>query len=308
MTFQDDPTAFPEDPGLSWSQLRAFIACVRYRSFNAAAAAVGLTSSAVRYQIGLLEHRLGRLLFERRGGTLALTDVGQSFAQRVEAPMRDLVAACAEVATSADDGPMTLTVPPLFARQFLFDPHLIKWCDANRIDLDITDVKRDLFAQPPVAAVRLAAEDHTDLSLTKLLKVSAIIAAAPAIANHARPIDRAWWAEQMLIHTTISDTGWLCVWSALGLAPTAPKRTHVFSSHAAALEAAASGYGIILAPLPFAQLELSSGRLKQISNVRLAGKYDFSLVMRRSAASSARGRALRQKVVSAVAAQAGSKR
>jgi DNA-binding transcriptional LysR family regulator len=45
---------FAKDPGLSWSQLRAFEACAKLLSFNAAAASLNLTPAAVRYQVGLL--------------------------------------------------------------------------------------------------------------------------------------------------------------------------------------------------------------------------------------------------------------
>src|SRR6266481_1100680 len=85
-----------KDPGLSWSQLRAFEACARLSSFNAAAAELNLTASAIRYQAGLLEGRLGVKLFERQGGQLSLTTTGTNFARQISRPMRDLTRACAE--------------------------------------------------------------------------------------------------------------------------------------------------------------------------------------------------------------------
>ena len=110
-----------KDPGLSWSQLRAFEACARLSSFNAAAAELNLTASAIRYQAGLLEGRIGVKLLERRGGRLALTSAGTAFARRITRPMRELIGACEEASSTAASAPMTLTAPPLFARQFLFD-------------------------------------------------------------------------------------------------------------------------------------------------------------------------------------------
>jgi DNA-binding transcriptional LysR family regulator len=53
-------------------------------SVNGAALRLNITASAVRYQIALLESRLGTRLFERRGGRLALTPVGASFQRRLE--------------------------------------------------------------------------------------------------------------------------------------------------------------------------------------------------------------------------------
>src|ERR1700687_6213493 len=65
-----------KDPGLTWSQLRGFEACARLSSFNAAAAELNLTASAVRHQAGLLEARIGVKLLERQGGRLSLTSTG----------------------------------------------------------------------------------------------------------------------------------------------------------------------------------------------------------------------------------------
>src|SRR6266852_5639103 len=95
------------DPGLSWSQLRAFEACARLSSFNAAAAELNLTASAIRYQAGLLEGRLGVKLFERQGGQLSLTTTGTNFARQISRPMRDLTRACAEARRMAATAPIT---------------------------------------------------------------------------------------------------------------------------------------------------------------------------------------------------------
>lgn len=291
-----------EDPGLSWSQLKAFEACVRLANFSTAAAALGLTASAVRYQIGLLEDRLGVRLFDRNGGRLAPTAAGADLAQQIARPMRDLVRACANATRRADEEPLTLTAPPLFARQFLFGPRFLKWCDANAVVLDIADVKRDLFASAPIAAIRLGAEPEADLVLVDILEVSVVLAAAPSIADEARPKDREWWANQVLIGTGVSDAGWPSVWEALGLPPIKPTRTHRFASYAAALEAAAGGRGVILAPLPFSEAEFSSRRLSRISDVRWPASIRYCLAMKKDLAASRKGRALRKMIASTIAA------
>src|SRR5258706_4365212 len=181
------------DPGLSWSQLRAFQTCARLSSFNAAAAELNLTASAVRHQVGLLEARLGVKLFERQGGRLSLTSIGVSFERQVSRPMRDLVSACATAGRMAAAAPIILTAPPLFARQFLFDDRFLKWCDGNQVKLDITDAKRDLFGTDyQIVAVRLGAEPHPALVSTPVFDVQLVLAAAPTIATRARPTDRSW--------------------------------------------------------------------------------------------------------------------
>lgn len=296
--------AAPDNSGLSWSQLRAFEACARLRSFASASAALGLTSSAVRYQLSLLEGRMGVRLFERSGGRLEPTKSGSAFAERIARPMRELEAACAQAIEIAEEEPLTLTAPPLFARHFLFDPEFLKWCEDRRIRLDVSDTKRDLFARRPIAAIRMGVAREAGLATVDILSVSLVIAAAPAIAASASPHDPSWWARQTLIKMEISDAAWPLALSALSLPTITPRQTHRFSAYAAGLEAATLGRGIILAPLPFAKSELAAGRLERISDVEIPSKLVFSLVMEEELAQFSRGRALRRKLTSVIASDA----
>jgi LysR family transcriptional regulator, glycine cleavage system transcriptional activator len=288
------------DPGLSWSQLRAFRTSARLSSFNAAATELNLTASAVRYQVGLLEARLGVKLFERQGGRLSLTSIRVSFERQISQPMRDLMSACATASRMAAAAPIVLTAPPLFARQFLFDDRFLKWCDGNQVKLDITDAKRDLFGTNQIVAVRLGSEPDPDLVSTPVFEVQLVLAAAPAIAARARPTDRSWWLEQTQLSPGVSDIAWPQVWRALGVP--APETNHPlhFSSYAAALEAACAGHGVLLAPLPFSEREFSSGRLSRLSDICWPSRIGYSLLMRRELANTSRGRALRRRIIAAI--------
>jgi LysR family transcriptional regulator, glycine cleavage system transcriptional activator len=289
-----------EDHGLSWSQLRAFEACTRLSSFNAAALKLSISASAVRFQIGLLESRLGASLFERQGGRLALTGIGRHFAQQIERPMHDLIAACAVARQSASAAPLTLTAPPLFARQFLLDEPFLTWCDAHQVRLDVSDNKRDLFVPGLIAAIRLGAQDDPDLTNVPMLSVELCVAAAPWISLNAQLDDPLWWAEQTLLAPSASQEGWKTVWQLLKVEAGSAPRTLPFSSYSAALEAACVGSGLILAPLPFADKEIAAGRLSPISDVRVQSPKAYSLVMRKDLAASPRGRALSRMLVQTI--------
>ena len=252
---------FAKDPGLSWSQLRAFEACAKLLSFNAAAASLNLTPAAVRYQVGLLEARLGVRLYDRQGGRLALTTIGAAFRGRIVRPMQELAKACADASQSATAATLLLTVPPLFARQFLFGDRFLRWCDANFVKLDVTDSSRDLFGRDQIVAIRLGAEPIPDLSMTPVLAVKLVLAAAPAIVAKARVLEAAWWSKQNLLTPSVSEAAWEKVWLALDLREQMVPRHRRFSSYAAALEAACAGQGILLAALPFAEREFGAGRL-----------------------------------------------
>ena len=291
---------FAKDPGLSWSQLRAFEACAKLMSFNAAAASLNLTPAAVRYQVGLLEARLGVRLYDRQGGRLALTTIGTAFRGRIARPMQELAKACADASQSATAATLLLTVPPLFARQFLFGDRFLRWCDANFVKLDVTDSRRDLFGPDQIVAIRLGAEPIPDLSMTAVLAVKLVLAAAPTVVANARVLEAAWWSKQNLLTPSVSEAAWEKVWLALDLREQMVPRHRRFSSYAAALEAACAGQGILLAALPFAEREFGAGRLARLSKIRISSPVGYSIVMRAEIAASRRGRMLRQRLMTEI--------
>jgi len=289
-----------KDPGLSWSQLRAFESCASVLSFGAAALRLNITASAVRYQIALLESRLGTRLFERRGGRLALTPIGASFQRRIERPMRELLRACEDASQSANTAVIVLTAPPMFAREFLFQDGFLRWCDANAIRLDVTDAKRDFFGPDQIAAIRLGAEAHADLTLTPILKTMLVLAAAPSIGAGANPLNASWWSTQNLLSPTVSELAWEQVLRSLDINPKVAKRRRGFSSYAVALEAACAGHGILLAALPFVQRDFDAKRLVRLTQITLSPSIGYSIVMTNELAATGRGRSLRQALLKRV--------
>ena len=77
-----------------------FVRCVELKSFAAAAAALGLTPSAVSKSVATLEHSLGVRLLARGAGVrgLALTDEGQRFHERCRSILAQLEMAQREAA------------------------------------------------------------------------------------------------------------------------------------------------------------------------------------------------------------------
>jgi LysR family glycine cleavage system transcriptional activator len=290
----------PKDPGLSWSQLRAFESCASVLSFGAAALRLNITASAVRYQIALLESRLGTRLFERQGGRVALTPAGASFQRRIERPMRELLRVCEDTSQTANAAVIVLTAPPMFAREFLFQDRFLKWCDANAIRLDVTDAKREFFGPDQIAAIRLGAEPHADLTLTPILKTKLVLAAAPSIVAGADPLNPSWWTMQNLLSPTVSELAWDRILRSLEIDPKVAKRRRSFSSYAAALEAACAGHGILLAALPFVRREFDAKRLARLTQITLSPSIGYSIVLTSELAATRRGRSLRQALLKQV--------
>jgi DNA-binding transcriptional LysR family regulator len=151
-----------------------------------------------------------------------------------------------------------------------------------------------------IVAIRLGAEPDPDMSLTPVLAVKLVLAAAPAIAAEARISDVAWWSKQNLLTPSVSEFTWEKAWLALGLREGVTPRHRRFSSYAAALEAACAGQGILLAALPFAETEFRTGRLVRFSKMRISSPVGYSIVMNGDVAASRRGRLLRQRILSEI--------
>jgi LysR family glycine cleavage system transcriptional activator len=294
-----DASQFITDPGISWSQLRAFQACLSLKSFTSAGAALSLTPAAVRHQVGLLESRFGAPLFLRESGRLKVTTIGTNFAREIDRPMRMIATACLNAGSSARAEPITLTASPLFARRFLLGRSFLRWCGDNGILLDITDEKRELGAS--VAAIRLGGESRSDVVSTPVLSVRLALAASPMIAASASLRDPRWWSDQTVLNPTIGAPAWTVLWRSLGLGDVHPRQSLQFTSYSAALEAARAGGGLVLAPLPLCDPDVGSRRLILLADVPTAIPIGFALLMQKSLAAKPKARALRRRVLAAVA-------
>ena len=288
---------FTTDPGISWSQLRAFQACLTLRSFGSAASALNLTPAAVRHQVALLERRFGGPLFVRHSGRLTPNAIGAAFGREIDRPMRALVAACAGAAGATRAQEIELTAPPLFARRFLMGRAFLKWCGDNQVRLDVTDTKRGLA--PQVVAVRLAGEPEGDFAAVPLVQVQLRLAASSAIARGARVDDAAWWRDQTLLSPAMAAGAWDTLWRKLGHSGARPREVR-YTSYAAAIDAARDGLGLVLAPTLLVDADVTAGRIAFISDLRHAAPQTYNLLISAAILETPRGRALRRRIVNAV--------
>ncbi|WP_127091992.1 LysR family transcriptional regulator [Aquabacter cavernae] len=81
------------------SELRTFLAVVRFGSFAKAGDNIGLTQGAVSAQIRRLEEQVGVVLFDRSGRRAALTPEGREIHSRAE----DIVASILQLGTAASE-------------------------------------------------------------------------------------------------------------------------------------------------------------------------------------------------------------
>src|SRR5687768_12908058 len=82
--------------------LRAFDAAARFGRFRDAAAALGVSESAVSHQVKSLEAHLGVALFERSGNAVALTATGRRYFEQLDPAFTKIRAATEEIRGPSD--------------------------------------------------------------------------------------------------------------------------------------------------------------------------------------------------------------
>jgi DNA-binding transcriptional LysR family regulator len=91
-------------PRPALSELQAVVAVAKHRSFRRAAAALGVSASALSHAVAALEQRMGVRLFHRTTRSVALSDAGERFLARI-APALGEIDAAIEDANAFRDSP-----------------------------------------------------------------------------------------------------------------------------------------------------------------------------------------------------------
>src|ERR1700736_101567 len=174
------------------SGIQVLVAAVEAGSFARAAATLGITQSGVRRAVARLEHRVGIRLFDRTARSVALTEEGRSFYQRVKPLLTGIEDAATAAAGSAKvvRGRLRINVDPFFARLVLA-PRLEKFLAAYpELSVEIVGRDRlgDLVADGFDAAVRFGGPEPAALLARRLIETRVITCRAPSyLARHGRP-------------------------------------------------------------------------------------------------------------------------
>lgn len=128
--------------------MRVFESAARHLSFTKAGDELGMTQTAVSYQIKLLEEFVGTSLFTRKPRQVSLTSTGERLAQQANAAFSILEAAVAEARTQTSEV-LIVSPTPTFAQQWLarrlgvFQARHPKIAVHLALSNDIVDFNRD---------------------------------------------------------------------------------------------------------------------------------------------------------------------
>lgn len=252
--------------------VEVFLGVAEHRSFRKAAAALGVTPSAISQTVRALEARIGATLFLRTTRSVGLTEAGERFLARAKPAFEELVAA-SEVARSLGQRPsglLRLTVPRAVV-PILLEPLIASFCEAYpavEVEIAANEELVDLAAEGFDAGVRLGqfvAADMVAVPLTPPLRL--IVVGSPAyLARHGRP----GRPDDLRNHACLRlrrSSGALALWSltdgdrAIEIAVSGPLIANDFVTM---LGAALEGVGLAQVPEPIAAKALAEGKLAQV--------------------------------------------
>lgn len=256
------------------SHLPVVAAVAAHRGFAAAAAALGMSPSAVSHAVRAVEARLGEPLFARTTRSVALTEAGERFLACVAPALDDiggaieaLTAARGEVAgrlrINAPRVAMDLVLTPLLARLAREHPRLI-------VEVHTDDAFVDIVAAGLDAGIRLGNAVQQDMVSVRLTPpLPAILVASPDyLAMHPAPTRIADLAAHNCIGFRLLAAGKLYDWDLLDEAgaPTAFRTagTAVLTDATFARDLALAGVGVAYIFGPLVRRELADGRLVRL--------------------------------------------
>ncbi len=267
--------------------LKAFEAVARLSSVSSAAKALGVTPGAVSQQIRLLEDHAGAPLLRRDAGGMGLTELGERLVPVLRDAFDHLTQAADIIYGPSQRQSLAISVPPSFAVRWLVPrmarfsaehPEIEVWISADMQLADIAGGRADV-------AIRYGLGDYAGVRSELLVDAGVIPVCSPGLLSTLRrPSDL---ANHTLIHVARGAleeprpdwAAWLTSRRLDGIDAKAGPR---FDQTAFAIEDAARGRGLALAPRAFVAEDLASGRLvAPFADGYLATDMAYRLVTRR---------------------------
>jgi DNA-binding transcriptional LysR family regulator len=252
--------------------IETFLAVARQRSFRRAAAALGVTPSAVSQAVRTLEARIGAALFVRTTRSVGLTEAGQRLFVRA-APAFDELVAAGEAARDLGQRPtglLRLAVPRAVV-PLILEPVIAAFCAAYpEIELEIAASEElvDLAAGGFDAGIRLGQFIAADMVAVRLTPpFPFVVVGSPDYLRRRKPPGR---IDDLRDHACLRlrrSNGSLAPWpfldgnKAIEAVVSGPLIAHDLMT---LLGAAIQGVGLAQVPAPLARAPIADGRLQAL--------------------------------------------
>lgn len=244
----------------------------QHRSFRRAAAALGVTPSAISQSVRALEARLGAALLLRTTRSVGLSEAGERFLSRARPAFEELVAA-SEVARALGSRPtglLRLAVPPGVV-SVLLEPLIASFCQAYpeiEVEIAASGELIDLAAQGFDAGIRMGqfiAADMIALRLTPAFPF--VVVGSPEYLVKRKGPERIDDLRQHACMRMRRSDGSIAPWRfvegnrTVEAIVSGPLIAHDFPT---LLGAAIRGLGLAHLPGPLARAPIAEGRLQAV--------------------------------------------
>ncbi|RXR05936.1 LysR family transcriptional regulator [Pseudoxanthomonas composti] len=251
------------------SDLKAFAAVARHRSFQRAADNLGVSRSSLSHALRGLEQRLGVRLLHRTTRSVAPTESGEQLLQGLTPLLHQLDTLLDAVSHGADEVVGTLRInASTGAARWLLQHMVPAFLQRHpRVSLDLVSEGRlvDIVAEGFDAGVRLAEavpKDMVSVPFGGALRFIAV-AAPDYVAAHGRPATPEALKEHRCIRQRLPSGKhyrWEFAKGRREVAIDVPG-TLLLDNSDLMVDAAIQGLGIAYVPEPFARAALDQGRL-----------------------------------------------
>jgi len=250
--------------------LLAFVAVARTGSFKVAAKQLGRDASVISRRISQLEARLGVKLLTRTTRSVALTEAGSMYFQRLRLPLEDIESASREVSSfvAVPQGVLRISVPVTFCRELITPlfSDIVSAFPSIKIDAHFEDRSVDVTGEGYDMVIRVGVLPSSSLICRQLGSFKNLLVAAPTYEEkYSLPTT----PQELEEHACLGFTkypewpSWVLAREGEQVA-VQPNCSIVADSSEAILVSALQGGGIAFVPDLMAAPYLETGRLVEV--------------------------------------------
>lgn len=255
------------------SDLLAFMAVTRERSFTKAAAKLGVSQSALSYTVRTLEARLGLRLLTRTTRSVALTEAGERLFTSIGPRFDEIQSEIAALSALRDKPAGTVRITTVeHAAETIIWPAMAKllpdYPDINTeiiFDYGLTDIVAERYD----AGVRLGEQVDKDMIAVRIGPDfrMAIVAAPSYFRDRSPPAAPQDLTEHNCINLRLPTSGGLYTWEFRKGGREIKVRVQgrlVFNAVAMMRQAALDGLGVLSLPEDLVEAAIRDGRLVRV--------------------------------------------
>jgi len=266
--------------------VRMFDAAARHLNFRVAAEELNLTQGAVAQAVRGLEADLGVVLFRRLARGLALTEMGEVYHSKISRGLALIDEAASGLQPPSNT--ISVSVPPSFASKWLV-PKLPNFAEAySELEVRIvaTEAVTNFASQDVDIAIRQGGRPNDGNSKASLLAPIDLCAFCSPVAKFST---RRTASLKRLAHLPLIQDSHRH-WERLLPNDSGVSQFLQFNQTALALDAAANGQGVAIAPVLVGARDVELGRLVEIWRDKSPDEDGFWLVQPRTVTSNVMAR------------------